>query len=555
MKLNPRQQRIASTTTANPRIAKEIWTALTERGTLRANRAIEWPIPRFALEPGAAELQLKEGWRAEPRYDPLPLPVDWSANPHRDKAWINRLMCLQPMDAHIAEYDRTGDRMHLEIAKTHLISWITFHIRDLRTAYLSWYDMPTGYRALKLSRILTESLESNIILSPDEQLLIIHAAEVHMQELMRPENLSLGNHGIFQMHGLTVIGQMFWALPDAHAATEYARNKMLDLVHRQFDREGAHLEHSPQYHFWMMGELNKLQTSGWHTLNFDETLRKAYEVSAWLVEPDGSPIQIGDTGKNSPVPSVATRSEGDYTTKFMTTRWLANCGYAIARSRDNSGQLFLQAAYHSKAHKHADDLHFNLYDLGVSILVDGGTTGYKMDDTRAYLLSTLAHNTVTRDLKSTPRDGTDAYGSALKTVRVNEDTVELTAFVDHASQEWTHHRHISWKAGESVTVTDTVSGQGRSTYAQHFHLDPSFEMHNDEAGTYFVREGVHVRFESALCTEWVSGQTSPMNGWRADGPGRAVRNWSGTFSLAEPREQATLRTTIQFSPVTGEDIA
>src|SRR5699024_7670644 len=59
-------------------------------------------------------------------------------------------------------------------------------------------------------------------------------------------------------------------------------------------------------------------------------------------------------------------------------------GYAFVRSPrpqspgdiGKSGYLALSAAFHSRAHKHADDLNLVWYDKGQQILTDSGRYGY-----------------------------------------------------------------------------------------------------------------------------------------------------------------------------------
>src|SRR5690606_13294939 len=112
------------------------------------------------------------------------------------------------------------------------------------------------------------------------------------------------------------------------------------------------------------------------------------EAKNWLVDPSGNLVENGDTPPSKP-PRLSVPPRPDLSTSAYQLRCFFDGGYAICRSP--SAHLFFAAAYHSNLHKHADDLHVSLFDLGRRILVDSGTVGYKGDARREYVLSTRAH--------------------------------------------------------------------------------------------------------------------------------------------------------------------
>ncbi|GEK79695.1 alginate lyase family protein [Agrococcus baldri] len=518
------EQRLEAVASLDPHAADVVWQAISECGSQRLGRPIEWPVAEFLKHAQSAALQAAEGYQAEARYEPVPLPIVWDANPFRDKPWINRLMCLQPMDVYILAW-RAGDQQWLRPAADIYFSWCDFHIVQRKRAYLSWYDMPVGYRALKTALLADCALEGSLHLSIDERRLLVASAEAHMNELMRSEAISQGNHGIFQMHGLAVLAEMFWSLPQAPAARTFAASTMSMLTKRQFNDEGVHLEHSPHYHQWMMRELASIEQSGWFDLDLTATLRRAEEVRGWLMQPDGEPVRVGDTPIGTRWPS-ATSSSPDFQNDLYRLRWYRDGGYAICRTE--SGQLFFQGSYHSTAHKHADDLSFELFDRGRRILVDSGSTGYSGGPDRVYFLSSAAHNTIEVDGTPHPRNGTDAYGSSIRKVVTADHHIELTAYVNHKSRDWTHERHLRWYPGGELVIQDDVRAESSSVFGAWLHLAPAFER---RVGSLFCDQEIHVEVVSRLTYSWHRGEVAPMRGWRAGTSGQKIAAWSGRAIL------------------------
>lgn len=536
------EQRLERLSAREPHVAQQIFEAIQRRGSERRGRPIEWPRPKFLDSPDVAPLQRDEGYRAEPQFDPVPLPIDWGENPFRDRSWANRLMCLQPMDAYLIGYEHDRDREWLRRALDVYFSWCDFHLVRGRKAYLSWYDMPVGYRAIKTSMILCEGLEDPELLTQSERELLVLSAEAHMGELLRPEALSLGNHGIFQLHGLAILAQVFWALPRSEEALAYTRTRLPELLRRQFNDEGVHLEHSPHYHQWMMGELTAIDESGWHErFALERTLSAAEEVRAWLVQPDLTPVRVGDTASYEPWPDTERDPTPDLIGPGCVAKWYPKGGYAIARSQ--TGQVFFQGSYHSTAHKHADDMHFEWFDLGRRILVDSGTAGYKGGEARQYFLSTAAHNTVVVDGQSYPRDGTDAYGSCVRDVSLVHEGIQILGEVDHASLGWTHEREIAWHPGRELSVVDTVSCRTPREVAVWLNFAPEFRRHDDHL---FCSGDFHVTIEAPHPYRWSRGSVTPYSGWRAAGIGRMVPAWSGRMVIEAA--ECSLRTLLRLTP-------
>ncbi|WP_168769263.1 heparinase II/III domain-containing protein [Priestia megaterium] len=67
-----------------------------------------------------------------------------------------------------------------------------------------------------------------------------------------------------------------------------------------------------------------------------------------------------------------------------------NCNY-----NSSTIQIIFYSAFHSRVHKHHDDLSFTLYAYDMPLFIDGGKFNYQYDQPeRKYIVSAYGHNTV-----------------------------------------------------------------------------------------------------------------------------------------------------------------
>src|SRR5699024_9968230 len=204
------------------------------------------------------------------------------------------------------------------------------------------------------------------------------------------------NHGFFAAAASVELPKLMPFLPFAGSLAQLGENRMRTMIDRQFAVDGGHLEHSPDYHRLRLGSFEKAVAAGLITeAETARRIRLAANVFGWMVQPDGHLVQFGD----SPAFDVdsAELHSVDANSEFILSNGkrgtpnvdelcvLHDSGYAFVRSpqpqlpekRSQSGYLAFQAGFHSRAHKHADDLTFTWFDRGREILVDSGKYGYE----------------------------------------------------------------------------------------------------------------------------------------------------------------------------------
>jgi hypothetical protein len=156
------------------------------------------------------------------------------------------------------------------------------------------------------------------------------------------------------------------------------------MLEEQFSPAGVHLEHSPDYHRMVFDTFNGILEADLTKQKRIWELRDRVEASlAWFVMPNGFLANFGDTDRRKMFKDNLDESEYQVEAmKFVksrgvkgeppqeTMRAFEDSGYFIARDRWSNGTKdFEQCSYlaqicgfHSRTHKHADDLSFIWYD-------------------------------------------------------------------------------------------------------------------------------------------------------------------------------------------------
>lgn len=226
-----------------------------------------------------------------------------------------------------------------------------------------------------------------------------------------------------------------------------------------------------------------------------------------------------------------------------TTRLFAVGGYAVLRDRWPRGRedygdcsyLAQTCGFHSRVHKHADDMSFVWYDRGREILTDAGRYGYVgeieqgselfeqgfhySDPKRVYVESTRAHNCLEIDGMSYPRRRVRFFGSGMLQAGASGGVLYTEAEL-RQMHTVRHARMLLLKPGEWLIVFDWArdgNGEPRD-YRQWLQFAPELSVARAEGeqliGTF--EDGLQLRVAPLLphrLGEIGTGVEDPMLGW------------------------------------------
>lgn len=541
-------------------------------------------ISRSRQDPQAV---LETGWRFA-KFEPVPVAAltDWSRYGREHRSWGFHLHAFEFMDPLLRAADESGEDRWLDEAVRIALSWVALHRdADDDADPMVWYDMSQSLRtprliALTLRAARREDLREHTVVLAEA--LAWHLDELHEDRAFNPRN----NHGFYtavsQVHAAKHLGM----LPDAPHTAQEGEERLARMARSQFGPDGVHLEHSPDYHRMLLNSFELAVRDG---LIEDEEIRgrieRAAEVLGWMVQPDGTMLQFGDSPAT---PVVASTAESiDPRTRFIltdgahgepATQELAvypDGGYAFVRSPQPSrpgelsqgGYLAFSAAFHSRAHKHADDLNVVWFDRGRQILTDAGRFGYGellgrdsplreegyyyAAPERQYVESTIAHNTLMLDGRNQRRHGRKPYGSGLGECLDKGGRFDLSGRVRH--EDYVHRRRVVYTPGRELRLLDAVhSGADHVREGTIWlNVDGGFELESVGEEIILVAPGPDepVRLNitgPGTPIEPVRGQREPMRGWRS----RVDRDLEPTWSLGFTfpiDTRASVATTLRLS--------
>lgn len=462
----------------------------------------------------AADSVLSSGWKLG-NYPAIRLDetIPWESSNDVGRSWSFHIHCWDMLNAPLMAYSLTGNLRYFSPALHIALDWADKYPGFDTVSGFAWYDMAVGVRALRLAYIL--DVASRLDDVEDKKIQdLLGSLMLHRQYLADDKNIVFhNNHGFFQAAGQLAMAKRFEDIPVFKNDTDQATKRLKGMIFSQFSDEGVHLEHSPDYHRQVYTALMGVLNSGlFDDAEVNDFALKVEASLAWFVLPSGFLVNFGDSDRRSLVRGKTySRQWKTPAMKFIasggqegvpprsTMAVFKQSGYFIVRDpwpksikNFNTGSYLAQTlCFHSRTHKHADDLSFVWYDHGCEILVDAGRYGYLNktakgselakqgywygDPYRMHIEDSCAHNTVEVDRTSNPRVGVKPYGSALQ--QWGRTTGGQYFSVGQILQHKTilHRRILVFAPGKWLLVYDFLYDNMKQNhhYSQWFHFAPS----------------------------------------------------------------------------------
>jgi Heparinase II/III-like protein/Heparinase II/III N-terminus len=469
----------------------------------------------------AATEIIEKGWQRR-KYPLISLanPIPWQLHSPQERSWNFYIHCWDMLDSLLKAHSETQEIYFLQPAIRIAEDWADKHsdLSQTDLSPLAWYDMAVGLRAYRLAYILDAGRVTGLVKQPLQKKLWA-SLEQHQAYLADDKNILFhNNHGYYQVAGQLAMGRRFAGeSPLMAEALEQGKARLKIMLAQQFSADGIHREHSPDYHRMVYDTLKGMIFSGLvgdgETVAFADTIERAL---AWFVLPSRRIANFGDSDYRpmgaSPAeaerrwrtPEMRAAVSGGKTGQFPTDHMaiFPEGGYVTVRvpSADTgkgfskSSYLAQIAAFHSRTHKHADDLSFLWSDRGSDLLVDAGRYGYfgkaeqgsdlwkdghwYSDPNRVYCESTRAHNCLEFDGKNYPRMKVKPYGSALR--RWAHATSGIVAVETECKyfRSIRHVRTLLFMPGQWLVVFDWFHDNKAQLHdvKQWFHLAPQLQL-------------------------------------------------------------------------------
>ena len=501
------------------------------------------------------ESQLRNGWQTGGGFRlPLTEPPKWDLYLEHSRNVRYKIHSWVMLDSLLVVDSISDSDEYLHLAIDIAEDWIDEFVIKATKDDFAWYDMAVGQRATKLSYMLRRLLEIN---SEHGRIFkFILASELHLSELLEEERIAThSNHGLFQMAGLLSLCHNLPWMIKSNQGIDFSEAILQKMLEEHFAVDGLHLEHSPDYHLYMVNHLQSLRDSGWLSDKFESMLElvdSVVEAAYWMATPEGYVIPIGDTANNVKMTKRWAGYEGRVR---MGSIFFPVGGLLIHNSEINGNvnQLVFSAQFHSRQHKHADHLNV-LYSLnGRPLLVDSGTFTYQYDiPERMYCESTRGHNALEIDSMNYSRFRQDSFGSSLLLVAKSDDCIITEGSVEHnrlissaipnnkiksadaVAVDIKHRRIIIERPGFFLAVIDQVVSEEEHEYVPWYHFHPDLHLKRDTSTKLAVIDEEGERLCQIQCYDSesksidsieIKGQTSPnLQGWYSKNGRELVEN-------------------------------
>jgi len=442
--------------------------------------------------------------------------------------------------------------------------WIMRFVIDGESDEFAWYDMAVGQRGTKLAYLLRRLIELN---APEEQIFrFIIAADIHICELIQEDRIAThSNHGLFQMAGLIALVKSLTWIRKSSESFSFAESILEKMFSQHFAEDGLHLEHSPDYHLYMINHLKSFSKSNWlESESLNNMISKVEEAAHWMGNPEKNTIAIGDTANNTKV--TRRWGEGNDTIP-IGLKTFEKGGLVIenVETESSMSQLVFSAQFHSRQHKHADDLNILYHLEGKPLLVDSGTYTYQYDlPERIYCESTKAHNCVEIDHLNTSRFRKDSYGSALEfsqkigSISIHSANVLhkrlISSFIPNnkirnengIECSISHRRIIIHFPNRFLAIIDSLESENEHEYTQWNHFNPNLDVIEgtlDKLEVIDSRSNIIATISSsdtsgkALKYIIAKGQTQPhLQGWQSHNGRELIPNVALGFKFDNKSE-------------------
>ena len=431
-------------------------------------------------------------------------PVNWEYKPNRNCNF--QLHAFEPVNLLLLMYNKRPSQEIFNAALAFTLDWIDnfadcyqggIYRRDSNDNF-AWYDMAVGRRFVTIAYLMDVAARNNEVSNEKIQKLW-KALLKHMEYLDVNENIVYrNNHGFFQLAGQMDASKRFSWHEKIAKVHKRAKSRMKQMINLQFSSEGLHREHSPEYQRFVLNALNVLFKQG--IFEEDSSLMDLFKNATSALEsmwmPDGGIVPFGDSDRLKVVKDVNILQETVSTSPEIMP--FPDSGFWAFRQYSSEQQavsyLALQAAFHSRMHKHADDLAIVWYDRNTLIFTDAGKYGYYKDGDltpeqrrqgfwysdpkRMYVESTRAHTTVEINGRNHDRVKREPYGSGLLAWGTADNGIVYTSAKVPHSDGYQHTRFIILLPSQWLLLIDWIESEklkAENNYRQWFQLGPDLE--------------------------------------------------------------------------------
>ncbi len=422
--------------------------------------------------------------------------IDWSKKTRSDRSYLRYLHGQFFINDLMLAYKQSNNpqqkAQYILAAYRVIDDWIKKNPYQHPTDEMAWHDETTAQRLIVWIRFFDEARHK---LSNKQLMPIMDSMNFQAQLLASDKfHKKNTNHGMYQDEALMVHSLYFNNLDNSPNYIALAKTRLIDYFNFIIGKDGVHKEHSPAYHANIAGFLQKyyLFFQQRHNVELSREFGMFYnrmaKYATFVIKPDGQWPMIGDTFFEQKQPLTLWPDDPHYQYAISagkigspspeTDAVFPEGGYAIFRDswdkKSVGTYIHFTAAFHTRYHKHADDLSIWLYANG-DILAEAGPNGYNYrQPLTQYGYSSFAHNTLIVDDKGNPWPIKDKQFDTvyIQNYKITPEIATVTG-VNKRYPGITHTRTLSYnKAKQIMLVQDHIASQIQHDYKLLWHFAP-----------------------------------------------------------------------------------
>ncbi|TCN05305.1 heparinase II/III-like protein [Bacillus sp. BK006] len=472
----------------------------------------------------------------------------WVSEIH-DRSWLFWHHCLVSVAFLIDSYYVDKNKDKLLLAYEIVNKWFKSNYPS-SPSVMGWHDHSTALRLLHLTKLY-------ILLKQQGEFRITShlnfICEEHMKKLADAKfYMPKHNHGMDQDICLFIAASVLNHNSYSKKFKNLAIKRFWKQINNLFSEDGCYLEHSPHYIYLLIDRLLGfcnvlLKIDRDHGKKLQKRIDNIIRFFINILLPDGRFPTIGDSELQSfemkqdywkylsqDLQEILQTIKGyNYNPiNLPVDTFYPDGGYSIFRNNWNNDstttQIVFYSAFHSRVHKHHDDLAFTLYGHGMPLLIDGGKFTYEYDrPERNYVTSAYGHNTVRINNTETDLSRININKSGILSFLATKNIGYASGF--HAlSKNVTHRRLLFYLKPGELIVLDLIKGGSNTNTELIFNLNSELisEMKNNKIIAYHQDEPV-LYLQSLLGkTDFTKhrGETNPLKGWSSPTYGKFDEN-------------------------------
>lgn len=412
------------------------------------------------------------------------------------------------------------------------------------TQLMVWNDAATAVRLLVFTYVLQRLLRLHDSRTALRERILRTAMDHYLLLASDAFYNPRTNHGFFQNACMLCFCSSLPQINGARLAFALSEKRLLTMLDERVSLEGFLKEHSTSYHVFFLAchiELLKYIPVSLQTRNsVQQSIQKMLSVFRRFILPDGSQALLGDSYCSIIEPKMLEYLQAHPEPEASPVTVYPSAGYGFLHSAPTQSHVILAGAFHSRVHKHCDELHVLWSEGTENILVDSGMIGYLgkilpsdprfakgfwySDPKRIYAESVHAHNCVEINGESYSRK-VNPYGALPITGGQASGTSLYLKSKWARPDGYKQNRMIVLQPGQWLLVLDRLDPKDtavqKTRFSQWFHLGPQARLASLEQAE---RHEHRYAFTFPSCTLWCQ-------------PLMPVGSSSTHFAETEPRLQ------------------